>query len=326
MGEIGRVVMATGHPHHFHRAAAWVAAARGYFKEEGISDYEIISTGEDAYTLDGVIKGTIHFGLDIRPAIVLQANNRGEEVFILGAMINGFPFNLIAAEGIRTALDLKGKRIEVVGSGGGIDERQIRTYLRKNGLDPERDVIWVRHAPFPAIQKVIERIESGKIDARAVWTEDASIARDRGHSVLCDFFAEFYPQGYLQRAIVTSGKLINQYPDSVKAFLKAIVRAYRFLNREENYLEINKIIYDSAEEDLGWEEMDYSKVEKHYLGFKLLPPDGSITKFGFQQMIDEEKQDGKLPQSYTMAQVVRLNFGEEAVQELDAKYGPVGYE
>ncbi len=326
MGEIGKVVMAVGHPHHFHRAAAWVAAAKGYFKEEGISDHELIATGEDEYTLDGVLKGTIHFGLDIRPAIVLQANNSGEKVYIMGAMINGFPFNLIASKDIDSEKGLKGKRIEVVGRGGGIDERQIRVCLRKNNLDPDKDVTWVRDAPFPNINSVIDRMDKGEIHARAVWTEDAPIARDSGHTILCDFFAEIYPEGYLQRAIVTSGRVIDQYPEDVKAFLRALLRAYRFLNKEENSLEIDKIIEENADEGLGWDDMDYSKVEGHYLGFKILPPDGNITKFGFQQMIDEDKVEGKLPQSYSMDQIVRLSFVEEAAKTLDEKYGPNDYE
>lgn len=325
MKDFGKIIMAVGHPHHFHRAAPWVAMAKGYFKEEGIPASEVISTGEDEYTLDGIIKGSIHFGLDVRPAIMLQASNKGQDVFILGAMINGFAFNLIAAKGINTPQDLKGKRIEVVGHGGGIDERQIRAYLRKNGMDPEKDVIWVRDAPFPNIRSVISRIEAGEIDARAVWTEDAPIANERGQATLCDFFADLYPEGYLQRAIVASGKMIKENPDTIMAFLKGLLRAYRFLNREENYLEINKIIEDSAEPGLGWEDMDYSKVEKHYLGFKILPPDGHITKVGFQQMIDEEKMEGRLPQSFAMAQVVRLSFIEKAAKELDDKYGPLGY-
>ncbi len=120
--------------------------------------------------------------------------------------------------------------------------------------------------------------------------------------------------------------MIKRYPNDVKAFLRAIIRAYRFLNKEENYLEINRIIAESAEKGLGWEDMDYSKVEKHYLGFKILPANGNITKFGFQQMIDEEKLDGRLPQSYKMEQVVRLQFVEKAAKELDMRFGPGGYE
>lgn len=72
--------------------------------------------------------------------------------------------------------------------------------------------------------------------------------------------------------------------------------------------------------------MDYSQIEKQYRGYKILPHNGYITKVGFQQMIDEEKFAGKLPRTYSMDQVVRLNFVEEAAKELNAKYGPEGYE
>ena len=326
MQGLDKVILAAGHPHFFHRASVWVAQKQGFFAEEGIDNYEILATGTDEKTLEGVIKGSIHVGLDIRPAIVLRENNKGADVYVIGAFINGFPFTLIGDKTIKSAGDLKGKRIEVVGSGGGIDERQIRAYLRKNNLDPERDVQWERDAPFPNIAKVMERIEKGEIQARAVWTEDAPLAQRQGYTMLCDFFAEYYPEGYLQRAIVTSGKMINEHPDILKAVLKVIIRGYRFLRKEENYGEKNKIVdISTTEEGLGWEEMDYSKIERQYLGYKILPRDGNITKVGFQQMIEEEKSEGKLPESYRMDQVVRLDLVEMAARELDAKYGPEGY-
>lgn len=159
---------------------------------------------------------------------------------------------LIADKHIKSAKDLKGRRIGVVGNGGGIDERQIRVYLRKNGLDPEKDVTWVRNVPFPTIYKILTRIENGDIQAQAVWTiEEAPIAQKIGYSLLCDFFAEFYPEGYLQRAMVTSGKMIHQYPNTVKAFLKAIIRGCRFLRKEENYREANEIVKEAIKGEDG---------------------------------------------------------------------------
>lgn len=327
MKEIQNLILATGHPHFYHRASPWVGQRKGYFEEEGIRNYKIICTGQDENTLDGLKKGTIHFGLDVRPAIVLQENNKGVELYIIGAFINDFSFTLVANKSIKSAEDLKGKRIETVGSGGGIDERQTRMYLRKNGLDPDKDVNWIRNAGFPNASKILPRIENNQIEARAIFTEDVPIARKKGLSILCDFMAEYYPDGYLHRAIVTSGEMIREQPALVKALLKVIVRGYRFLRKEQNYAEANEIVTKATDkEGLGWDEMDYSKIEKQYLGYRVLPRTGNITKVGLQQMIDEEKNDGKLPKTYSIEKVVRLSFVEEATKELDAKYGPDGYE
>ncbi len=327
MKEIKNLIVAAGHPHFFHRAPSWVAQKKGYFKQEGLKNVSIRLTGEDEDTLDGVMKGSIHIGLDIRPAIVLQENNKGSDIYIVGAFIYAMPFTLIADKNIKSAKDLKGKRIEVVGTGGGIDERQTRVYLRKNGLDPDKDVEWVRNGPFPNLAKAGARIDSGAIQARPLLSDDAPRAREQGYSILCDYLKEFYPHGYLQRAIVTSGKMINEYPDTLQAFLRAIIRGYRFLRKEENYPEANEIVYEATkDEGLGWDEMDYTKIEGQYIGYKILPRDGNITKLGFQQMIDEEKLDGKLPQDYSMDQIIRLHFVEEAAKDIDAKYGSDGYE
>lgn len=59
---------------------------------------------------------------------------------------------------------------------------------------------------------------------------------------------------------------------------------------------------------------------------RILPPDGNISLTGLDDVIGELKAEGKLPKNFTKEQVLRLAPLQEAVRELNAKFGPEGYE
>lgn len=46
---------------------------------------------------------------------------------------------------------------------------------------------------------------------------------------------------------------------------------------------------------------------------------------GLDDVIDEWKLSGKLPQNFRKEQALRLTLLQEAVKELDVRYGPEGY-
>jgi len=325
MKNIGKVIISAGHYHFFHRTSPLIAAAKGYFHEEGISDFEIMATGEDYLTIQGLKDGTIHFGLDVRPAPLLQENAQGEKLYFIGSFINGLRFILIGQKSLKKVEDLRGRSLHVVESGGAIDERQLRVLLREHGLDPDKDVNIVRHALFPSLNNAIESFKKGECDARLIFDLELDATIEAGYSILHKFI-DTYPEGYLQRAIVTTEEIINNYPDMVKGFLKAIIRGYRYMLKEENYPEIMELVRNSVtERHLGWEGLEDDFLKEQYLGFKEVPSDGQITKKGLQQYIDEDISEGKLPKDFTMEQVTRLSFVEDAARELDEKYGKKGY-
>ena len=56
------------------------------------------------------------------------------------------------------------------------------------------------------------------------------------------------------------------------------------------------------------------------------PRCGHPSKKGLETMIAEDKAAGRLPQTYAMNQILRLEFMEEAAREIDARYSPGEYE
>jgi ABC-type nitrate/sulfonate/bicarbonate transport system substrate-binding protein len=323
---VSRVIMAAGHHHFSHRAAPLCAAAKGFFKDEGLADLAITATGEDERTIEGLKQAKIHFGLDVAPYVVLPANAKGESLFIIGSLTNDLHFILIGIKSLKSVEDLRGKRIHVVESGGGVDARHIRVVLRQRGLNPDKDVTLVPHGPFPLLKNAIASFEKGECDARLVFYREIQQVIAAGYPVLHDF-AETYPNGYPERVMVTTGEIIDKYPELIKSFLRGIIRGYRFIRKEENYAEVMEIARGSIKEkNLGCPAgLDPADLERQYYALRQVPADGNITKKGLQQYIDEEISAGGLPKTFTMEQIARLSFVEAVARELDEKFGPEGY-
>lgn len=144
----GKITMAAGHYHFFHRIAPLMAESKGYFKEEGIEDVEILATGEDELTIEWLKEGKIDFTQDVKPLLVIAENNKGAGVYIIGGMINGMLCNLHGAKGITRIEDLKGKRVGIVMGEGSREALWVKYLLRRHGFDLEKDVTFVYHTGY----------------------------------------------------------------------------------------------------------------------------------------------------------------------------------
>ncbi len=101
-----KIVLATGHKHAFHRVSALAAIENGYFRDEGLGDVELIASGEDHLTVEGLISGEIDYGADVKPGSVFEENAQGASIYIIGAMLDKFPSTLIGAPEIRSVAEM----------------------------------------------------------------------------------------------------------------------------------------------------------------------------------------------------------------------------
>ncbi|HEX6510836.1 MAG TPA: ABC transporter substrate-binding protein, partial [Chloroflexota bacterium] len=73
---------------------------------------------------------------------VVSANAEGAHLVVTATLTPVYPYEFEVAPAVKTFADLKGKPIGVSSIGGAVDV-VTRTVLRKNGLDPDKDVILV---------------------------------------------------------------------------------------------------------------------------------------------------------------------------------------
>lgn len=326
-----KVILATGHAHAFHRASALAAIGNGYFRAEGLPEVEISATGDDDLTVESLKTGAIDVGLDPRPQSLLEENAQGEPLYIIAGMLNHLDYTLITTRDIKSIADLKGKKIGLIEQGHGRDATWVRLLLRREGMDPDKDFIPVLDVGYGALEIQGPHLERG--DYQAVFLsghykrpELFEQVRQAGYNVLAER-SETYPAGLPDRIVATTGKMLDQHPEIIKGLLKGIVRGYRFARDPKNVARLRDMYLaeDWGKDGFGWGKFDDKVLNGMVSSARILPPDGSISMIGLDDIINEWKASGKLPQDFRKEQALRLEFLQSAVQDLNARYGPEGY-
>lgn len=327
-----KVTLATGHAHAFHRASVVAAINNGYFRDEGLAQIELRATGEDSLTVERLKSGDIDFGLDVRSSLILEENGRGEELYIIAGMLNHLDLTLISTPDVKSMADLRDKKIGVIEQGGGREVPWIRMLLRKEGMDPDKDVTWVIDSGYGSLDIQGPRLDRGDYHATPLTAhhkrpELFELVRQAGYNLLAER-SETYPDGLPDRTVATTGTVLAQHAEIVKSVLKGIVRGYRFARDARNAGRVREmyLTYDWGRDGFGWGKFDETLVDGMVNSARILPPDGSVSQSGLDALIEEHKASDKLPADFTKQQVLRLDPLHEAVRELNAKFGPEGYE
>jgi ABC-type nitrate/sulfonate/bicarbonate transport system substrate-binding protein len=309
-------LLSAGHHHLFHIVAPIVARARGYFDEEGAGECDFFCSGSDAETIKGMREGRYHIGLDPKPFLLCGVRAQGTDLSIVAGWLNSPAYGFVAAKGrgIKNLKDLAGKKVSAR-EPDGIDVRFARQVFRRAGLDADRMVTWVVNgARSRRIQQ--PALDSGEIDAAMIILKDVPGMIADGYPLLADL-SKVYPQGYAVRVTAARGDIVREEPKRLTGLLRALIRAYRFMN--QRYADTKEILTRA-----GYaldKDMDAALWEGKYHMFERVPQDGNVNQAGLQLVIDEEKATGKLPAEFTMQEILVDGFVKEAAQSVNRRFG-----
>jgi NitT/TauT family transport system substrate-binding protein len=136
-----------------------------YFKQENLTVSAVTSAGSiDLVNL--VAAGRVDIGgADLGSA--MQGIQRGANIVIIGGLVQNFPWNIAVKPGgaIKTAMDLKGKKIGIIGFGSG-SYPYTKAWLAGNGLK-ESDVTLVPTGAAVAVGAL--QLDKGDVDAIAYF-------------------------------------------------------------------------------------------------------------------------------------------------------------
>lgn len=293
------------HPNHL--LPVLIALDKGWFKAEGIMDVVWKDAGSDANTVKGLIDGSIHFGADPQPDVVFAANAKGKEVYIIGGVRTKYSYEFVALPGITSPDALKGKSVAANREGSSSD-RRTRLILEKIGLVPDKDV---KFAYKGGSDKRIAALLKGEVHAAVINDEEIEKHRKQiaNYPRVIDV-AKIWPD-YQARVMATSGQMLREHPETVKAFLKVMIKTFQFIKANTKEMAyFSKLVEKTAGKPPEEELTDHS-----YMAGRL-PEDGGVNLKGLQVVIDEEKALGNLPKEYAMEKALRLNFVKEAAAEL----------
>lgn len=313
--------------HVLHQVPVTAAHEMNFLYDEGLQSAD----GSLAYTIlhDSMVpfgleklgisqamkEKSVDIALDVQSRTVFFQRARGADLYIIAGWRNQHTNVWVGPPHIKSLADLKGKRVGI-SDFNSIRHWAIQIQLKKAGLDLERDVEWVRIGVASHLHK--QAIRGGRVECGPVPTWDAEDLKQEGCNVLVSP-ADQYPDGRPERIIAATGRILEEKPDLVKSFLKALIRSYWFVrDMPKNYEYITNLekrlrfISPDPEERVIKNNPFRTARDLEAMPF---PIDGLAT--GFEDMLKEEEKLGELNYKVpAIKDVCAQDLVTEAYQEL----------
>jgi NitT/TauT family transport system substrate-binding protein len=231
-------------------SALFVAHERGYFRDEGL-DATLHSFISGYLGLDAVLSGNADLATVGETPIARVAISGGQLAVVATVARVQRAIRIIARRdrGISGPDDLKGRKIGV--TVGTTADFFLHIYLVTSYIDPN-DILMVDLAP----DKVVEALLKGQVDAVSTWAPYTVVLRDRlGSNALVLDDPSIYTMTW---NLVTTPPFIRNSPGRIEKFLRAIVRANRFIAEEPAAARTISSKHIGPESHLDGEWQDYA--------------------------------------------------------------------
>ena len=314
--------------HMLHQVPVRAAHEMNFFYDEGLKTahgslaYELLTDSMVPFGLEklGISQAmkekSVDIALDVQSRTVFYQRGRGADLYIIAGWRNQHTNVWVGPPHIKSLQDLKGKRVGI-SDFNSIRHWAIQIQLKKAGLDLDKDVEWVRIGVNSQLHK--DAIRSGRVECAPVppWYAEDLVAE--GCNILVSP-ADQYPDGRPERIIAATGRILEEKPDMVKAFLRGLVRSYWFVrDMPKNYEYITnlekRIRLTSPDPE---ERIIHAPRSLRDLEAMPFPVDGRAT--GFEDMLKEEERLGELNYNVPpIKEVCAQDLVDEAFKELSAR-------
>jgi NitT/TauT family transport system substrate-binding protein len=203
-----------------------IAQQVGIFPKHGI-DMEPIYFGGGMNSIAAVTSNSVQF-LAAGATATVGARLGGIDIMILSVQSNKFDYSVFVAPEIKTVKDLKGKIVTGTRPGASADSA-LRLYLKKNGLEPDKDVIFISVAESQ--QGRMNALMRGSVSGTVLAPPFSNIARQAGYRELVDLRKTDLE--YAGNSIAANVPYIKSHPQLVENFLKGYIEALYFFRSQK---------------------------------------------------------------------------------------------
>ena len=203
-----------------------IAQQVGIFPKYGI-DMEPIYFGGGMNSIAAVTSNSVQF-LAAGATATVGARLGGIDIMILTVQSNKFDYSVFAAPEIKTVQDLKGKIVTGTRPGASADSA-LRLYLKKNGLEPDKDVIFISVAESQ--QGRMNALMRGGVSGTVLAPPFSNIARQAGYRELADLRKTDIE--YAGNSIAANTPYIKSHPQVVENFLKGYIESLHFFRTQK---------------------------------------------------------------------------------------------
>ena len=204
----------------------WIAKDAKIYEKHGL-DVELVLVKGSGQTSSAILGGSL-FAAPVAVPQVMLANLAGADLVNIAHTVPGVQSKLLVKQEIKRPEDIKGKRI-ATSSIGSLGDFLFKYIIRKNGMDPMRDVIWLS---IGTPQERLQALSSGRADAADLsYPIDAQALR-LGYHVLWDARKEVV---YPSMSVVTRRKTLQDDRDTVMRMLRSHVEAIAYFKTHKDF-------------------------------------------------------------------------------------------
>jgi NitT/TauT family transport system substrate-binding protein len=199
----------------------FVADAKGFFRDEGLENETVVISGP--LSVAALLSGEVDFS---------GAGGSGMRAALKGAPVKGIMFQadkvtfyLVADPSIKTAADLKGKKL-AIGSPGDTQDRIMTMFAERGGVSAKEII---RISMGADTNTRVMAIKSGAAHATTVDPGGLIFAQKEGlHSL--GFLGDLFPMPF--QGFVTTEKKIRDNSGQIKRWLKGAIRGLMFVREK----------------------------------------------------------------------------------------------
>jgi ABC-type nitrate/sulfonate/bicarbonate transport system substrate-binding protein len=208
----------------------WLAKLEGLFRKYNLDVELVLMQGPSTY-LPALLSNNIQILYGGGTAVSRTIASGDAPIVVIGTETRYVPQRLMVPPSVKSAADLKGKKIGV--SRGGLDEYAALYYLEKNGLVPGKDVVLVYTAG--GVQARAAQMKQGLFDAMTVSPPNEVDLERMGFRELVNFFE--LRMGYAGIPYTVTREFRDKNPRVLTDFMTAIAEAIQIFrtNKEAAY-------------------------------------------------------------------------------------------
>jgi ABC-type nitrate/sulfonate/bicarbonate transport system substrate-binding protein len=323
------ILIANSNYHVGHQIAISVAEEQGFFREEGLDQYEYDARGLIPGPLEreGLALAVKNHGVDIATAVDVEAaiyqRALGSDLYIIGGWRYTPFLKWYGAKHVTDMSKLRGGRIGMREKEG-LVQVFINDALRAAGVDPETEVKWVYDPVFgyrnnPAH---MEMLRSGRIEAITSQPPFSDQLEREGYPMILDPNKVFPRRP--GKVTVATGKMIEKRGEELRAYFRAVIRSFWFmrdLDKFEYLRDLEQRLRRSNthnEEERGVVAIVTSpdRVESW-----AIPVDGGIAMNAVQRIADQMAHAGKLPGPISAKDILRDDAVKDAYGNVSSRAG-----
>lgn len=194
-------------------APFWIAQDLKLFEREGLKT-QLLYINAAPRVMAAILAGEVQIALSGVSPLVLTYAQGSDPVAIAGA-VNQINVSIFARAEIRSAEDLRGKRIGITRFGG-LTDFSAQYALKKWGLQPAKDVAIIQIGDASALMGAMA---GNAVQAATLQPPSTILAAQLRYRELLDLSKSGL--GYQNTVVLTARSLLRRSPDSFRRFLRA---------------------------------------------------------------------------------------------------------